>query len=70
MFAKNDERAHPSARGGWDQPREWTARTRLVVGVVIGILIVAAFIGFFAYTGDNADELPPGVGSGDPTLDE
>jgi hypothetical protein len=63
MFAQHDERAHPSAKGGWAQPREWTALTRLVVGIAIGIVIVVAFVGFFVYAGDNADRLPPGVGN-------
>jgi hypothetical protein len=61
MFAKNDERAHASAAGGWDQPRQWGSRTRVLLGIIIALLVVALIVGIIVYVGENADKIPPEV---------
>jgi len=61
MFAKNDERSDPSAAGGWDQPRQWSPRTRIILGTIMALLVVALIVGIIVYVGENADKIPPEV---------
>lgn len=58
MFAKYDQRARPSAAGGWDQPREWSTRTRLVVGLLVAVALVVGMIALMVYVDDNAGQTP------------